>query len=90
MEPQWNPTIEEQAFARIFRISQLQETTMIRFVMKDTIEEVCGPIAIPTAMTSTPEFLVRQKGARRQERPYCCVPKPARCVTRRIHAESSG
>ncbi|KAK7745636.1 hypothetical protein SLS62_009744 [Diatrype stigma] len=39
MEPQWNPLIEEQAFARIYRISQTQEVTMVRFVMEDSIEK---------------------------------------------------
>ncbi|KAH7024833.1 SNF2 family N-terminal domain-containing protein [Microdochium trichocladiopsis] len=39
MEPQWNPAIEDQAFARVHRITQVQETTMIRYVMEDTIEQ---------------------------------------------------
>lgn len=40
MEPQWNPTSEEQALARIHRIGQTKPVTTIRYLMKDTIEEV--------------------------------------------------
>jgi hypothetical protein len=34
-----NPTIEEQALARIHRIGQKKEVTTIRFFVKDTFEE---------------------------------------------------
>jgi SWI/SNF-related matrix-associated actin-dependent regulator of chromatin subfamily A3 len=40
MEPQWNPTVEEQALARIHRMGQTKEVTTIRYVMKGTFEEV--------------------------------------------------
>jgi SWI/SNF-related matrix-associated actin-dependent regulator of chromatin subfamily A3 len=40
MEPQWNPTVEEQALARVHRMGQTKEVTTIRFVMADTFEEV--------------------------------------------------
>ncbi|KAH7360363.1 SNF2 family N-terminal domain-containing protein [Rhexocercosporidium sp. MPI-PUGE-AT-0058] len=39
MEPHWNPTIEEQALARIHRIGQKKEVTTVRFFVKDTFEE---------------------------------------------------
>ena len=39
MEPQWNPTFEEQALARVHRIGQMKPVTTIRYVLKDTIEE---------------------------------------------------
>jgi hypothetical protein len=35
-----NPTIEEQALARIHRIGQKKEVTTVRFFVKDTFEEV--------------------------------------------------
>ena len=41
MEPQWNPMAEEQALDRIHRIGQTQPVTTIRYIMKDTWEEVC-------------------------------------------------
>jgi hypothetical protein len=40
MEPQWNPSLEEQALARVYRIGQTQNVTTIRFLMKDSIEKV--------------------------------------------------
>ncbi|KAG7047905.1 hypothetical protein JMJ77_0011243 [Colletotrichum scovillei] len=39
LEPQWNPSIEEQALARIYRIGQTQEVTTIRFVISNSIEQ---------------------------------------------------
>lgn len=39
MEPQWNPTLEEQALARIHRLGQTKKVTTTRFIMKDSIEE---------------------------------------------------
>ncbi|KAH8892106.1 hypothetical protein GQ53DRAFT_793927 [Thozetella sp. PMI_491] len=39
MEPHWNPTLEEQALARIHRIGQTREVTTIRFFVRDSFEE---------------------------------------------------
>ncbi|KAK4031172.1 putative SWI SNF-related matrix-associated actin-dependent regulator of chromatin subfamily A member 3-like 3 [Parachaetomium inaequale] len=39
LEPHWNPTIEEQALARVYRIGQQREETTVRFFIKDTFEE---------------------------------------------------
>lgn len=39
MEPHWNPTIEEQALARIHRIGQMREVTTVRFYIRDSFEE---------------------------------------------------
>ncbi|CAI6339364.1 unnamed protein product [Periconia digitata] len=39
MEPHWNPTIEEQALARIHRIGQTQEVTTVRFYIRNSFEE---------------------------------------------------
>ncbi|KAL7916577.1 SNF2 family N-terminal domain-containing protein [Trichoderma velutinum] len=39
MEPHWNPTLEEQALARIHRIGQTREVTTVRFYMRDSFEE---------------------------------------------------
>jgi SNF2 family DNA or RNA helicase len=38
-EPWWNPAVEEQAFARIDRIGQLQTTKIYRLIYKNSIEE---------------------------------------------------
>ncbi|KAK1750444.1 SNF2 family N-terminal domain-containing protein [Echria macrotheca] len=39
VEPHWNPTIEEQALARVYRLGQEKEVTTVRFYVKDTFEE---------------------------------------------------
>lgn len=40
LEPQWNPTVEEQAIARVLRLGQKREVRVIRYIMRSTIEEV--------------------------------------------------
>ncbi|KAL9093836.1 MAG: hypothetical protein Q9165_003759 [Trypethelium subeluteriae] len=39
LEPQWNPSLEDQALARVHRIGQTRPVTTIRYVMQDSIEE---------------------------------------------------
>ncbi|KAK4165546.1 SNF2 family N-terminal domain-containing protein [Cladorrhinum sp. PSN259] len=39
VEPQWNPSVEEQAIARVVRIGQTQTVTVIRYVVKNSVEE---------------------------------------------------
>ncbi|KAI1388866.1 SNF2 family N-terminal domain-containing protein [Hypoxylon trugodes] len=39
MEPHWNPTLEEQALARIHRLGQTREVTTVRFCVRDSFEE---------------------------------------------------
>lgn len=39
MEPHWNPTLEEQALARIHRLGQTQEVTTVRLYMRESFEE---------------------------------------------------
>jgi hypothetical protein len=40
LEPQWNPSVEEQAIGRAVRLGQVREVTVIRYVMEHTVEEV--------------------------------------------------
>lgn len=40
LEPQWNPTVEEQAIARVLRLGQKKNVWVIRYIMRSTIEEV--------------------------------------------------
>ncbi|KAH7236497.1 SNF2 family N-terminal domain-containing protein [Fusarium tricinctum] len=40
MEPSWNPTLEDQALARIHRIGQTQEVTTLRMFVHNSFEEV--------------------------------------------------
>lgn len=39
VDPWWNRKFEEQAEQRIHRIGQTKEVTVIRFIVKDSIEE---------------------------------------------------
>jgi SNF2 family DNA or RNA helicase len=42
LEPQWNPSLEDQAMARAHRLGQTRPVTTIRYVMENSFEEVCG------------------------------------------------
>jgi len=43
LEPQWNPSLEDQALARVHRLGQIRPVTTIRYVMEDSFEEVLTP-----------------------------------------------
>lgn len=43
MEPHWNPMVEEQALCRVHRVGQHREVTTIRYLMRDSLEEVIIP-----------------------------------------------
>ncbi|OJD32553.1 snf2 family domain-containing protein [Diplodia corticola] len=38
-EPQWNPSIESQAIGRAVRLGQKNRVTVVRYIMKNTVEE---------------------------------------------------
>lgn len=38
IDPWWNSAAEQQAFCRVFRIGQKQETFMVRLCVKDTVD----------------------------------------------------
>ncbi|ETS78812.1 hypothetical protein PFICI_08665 [Pestalotiopsis fici W106-1] len=40
LEPQWNPAVEHQAIGRLLRIDQAERVTVIRYMMRRSIEEV--------------------------------------------------
>ncbi|KAK1758206.1 SNF2 family N-terminal domain-containing protein [Echria macrotheca] len=40
LEPQWNPSVERQAIGRILRLGQDREVKIIRYIMKNSIEEL--------------------------------------------------
>jgi SWI/SNF-related matrix-associated actin-dependent regulator of chromatin subfamily A3 len=40
IEPQWNPSVESQAIARALRLGQGQNVSVIRYITKDTVEQV--------------------------------------------------
>ncbi|KAI0536612.1 SNF2 family N-terminal domain-containing protein [Xylaria digitata] len=39
VEPQWNPSVEEQAIARAVRIGQTRPVTVMRYIVKRTVEK---------------------------------------------------
>ncbi|KAH7085094.1 SNF2 family N-terminal domain-containing protein [Paraphoma chrysanthemicola] len=39
LEPQWNPSLEDQALARIHRLGQTRPVTTIRYIMTNSFEE---------------------------------------------------
>ncbi|RBR14484.1 uncharacterized protein FIESC28_07720 [Fusarium coffeatum] len=39
IEPQWNPSVEEQAIARALRMGQTKTVTVFRYMMRNTVEE---------------------------------------------------
>jgi SNF2 family DNA or RNA helicase len=40
IEPQWNPSVENQAIGRILRLGQEKSVKIVRYIMKGTVEEV--------------------------------------------------
>lgn len=40
IEPHWNPMVEAQAVDRVYRIGQMQEVTVIRYIVPDSVETV--------------------------------------------------
>ena len=40
VEPQWNPSVENQAIARALRLGQEKEVEVNRYVVKRTVEQV--------------------------------------------------
>ena len=42
VELQWNPGVESQAIARAIRLGQENEVHVTRYVVRDTVEEVCS------------------------------------------------
>ncbi|KAF0638054.1 hypothetical protein FPSE5266_09590 [Fusarium pseudograminearum] len=39
VEPQWNPTIEDQAIARVVRMGQIRPVTVYKYIMSESVEQ---------------------------------------------------
>jgi hypothetical protein len=59
LEPQWNPSLEDQALARVHRLGQIRPVTTIRYVMEDSFEEVIDP---PQTWSGSQELLLIRLG----------------------------
>ena len=46
MEPHWNPSVEQQALARIYRMGQNRPVTTIRYIMRNSFEDVSGYVSL--------------------------------------------
>jgi SWI/SNF-related matrix-associated actin-dependent regulator of chromatin subfamily A3 len=55
LEPQWNPMAEEQALDRVHRLGQTREVQAIRYIVRDSIEEVSH--GVMPDMTEKPPLL---------------------------------
>ncbi|KAH8646023.1 P-loop containing nucleoside triphosphate hydrolase protein [Tricladium varicosporioides] len=47
--PQWNPIVDSQAIGRVFRMGQTRKVKVLRYITKDTVEEVSFEIQFPSA-----------------------------------------
>ena len=43
LEPQWNPSLEDQALARVYQLGQTRPVTIIRYIIDQSFEEVLMP-----------------------------------------------
>ncbi|KAL6355458.1 hypothetical protein LRP88_11048 [Fusarium phalaenopsidis] len=39
VEPQWNPSVEQQAIGRALRIGQTRKVTIVKYIVQNTVEE---------------------------------------------------
>jgi len=46
LEPQWNPSVENQAIGRIFRLGQERPVNVVRYIMDKTIEDVSPEVIL--------------------------------------------
>ena len=46
VEPQWNPTKEEQAIARAVRIGQTRTVTVFKYITERSVEEVSASLIL--------------------------------------------
>lgn len=46
LDPWWNSAVEQQAFARVFRIGQVKETHLVRLVITNTIDSAMMAIKV--------------------------------------------
>lgn len=53
VEPQWNPSVENQAIARALRIGQDKSVLVTRYVVELTVEEVSQRLCSHTNMQLT-------------------------------------
>lgn len=78
-----NPTLEEQALARIHRLGQTQEVTTVRLYVRDSFEEVSDAVGRHKQGRANSRDLVRQRGSKVQAGTCQCPPVVSRRWTSR-------
>lgn len=63
VEPQWNPSVENQAIARALRIGQEQPVLVTRYIVQDSVEQVGTPFEKKNLLIE----IEHANGARQQE-----------------------
>lgn len=53
IEPQWNPSVENQAIARAIRMNQKESVVVTRYMIKGTVEQVSSLITSGQNSTKT-------------------------------------
>jgi SWI/SNF-related matrix-associated actin-dependent regulator of chromatin subfamily A3 len=66
LEPHWNPMIEEQALCRVHRVGQKRNVTTIRYLMRNSFEEVSAILMHQT--TKGTDLIDRQQVVEIQKR----------------------
>ncbi|KAK5631605.1 hypothetical protein RRF57_007319 [Xylaria bambusicola] len=61
MEPQWNPSTEEQAMGRFYHIGQMRDVTTVRYIMDHSIEK--HVLAVQDRKKDLITFLLSSPGA---------------------------
>jgi SWI/SNF-related matrix-associated actin-dependent regulator of chromatin subfamily A3 len=56
LEPQWNPAVESQAIGRVLRLGQEKEVTIVRYITRNTVEEVMSPTIGALKLPSHTQF----------------------------------
>jgi hypothetical protein len=51
-EPQWNPMVESQAVARVVRLGQKKKVSIIRYIIRGTVEQVSHSYSERNATTN--------------------------------------
>jgi SWI/SNF-related matrix-associated actin-dependent regulator of chromatin subfamily A3 len=51
VEPQWNPTIEDQAIARVVRMGQTRPVTVFKYITAGSVEHVSAGSNSATMVT---------------------------------------
>lgn len=98
IEPQWNPSVEEQAVARAVRMGQKREVTIYRYVLQNTVEQVIlSRSRTPKHLLNTFQNIVKLQEKKRRLAKYTLGAKSDQSISDAVqvrifnnHPETSG